>query len=211
MLLDYKALAVFDLDGTLLRGMTVCEVLAKHLGRLERMRQLERFRTLEELALVREEMARWYEGIQTQDLLEALRGATLAPGAKSGIEFLKRRGVAVSIASVTWEFAVAHFAKLLGIPFWLGTALQLPRKIEHVWPEDKARWVEKLRKQLEIPDGMVAAVGDSSGDAELLAVADHAFNVGDSSVPELLRCTHLPGADISELSKHILQSFNIKP
>lgn len=34
-------LAVFDLDGTLLRGPTVCEVLARTLGRLDRMRQLE--------------------------------------------------------------------------------------------------------------------------------------------------------------------------
>jgi len=211
MSLDYKALVVFDLDGTLLRGMTVCEVLAKHLGRLERMHQLERFQTLEELASAREEMARWYEGVPTKDLLDALRNATLAPGAKRGIKLLKRRGVAVSIASVTWEFAVAHFARLFGVHYWLGTALQLPGKIDHVWPEDKAQWVEQLCKQLKIPDGMVAAVGDSPSDAELFSVADHAFYVGYSSVPELLRCTHLPGADISELSKHILESFGIEP
>jgi hypothetical protein len=35
-------LAVFDLDGTLLRGPTVCEVLARALGRLDRLWQLER-------------------------------------------------------------------------------------------------------------------------------------------------------------------------
>jgi phosphoserine phosphatase len=34
-------LALFDLDGTLLRGPTVCEVLARALGRLNHMRQLE--------------------------------------------------------------------------------------------------------------------------------------------------------------------------
>jgi hypothetical protein len=34
-------LAVFDLDGTLLRGLTVCEVLAGPLGHLERMQQFE--------------------------------------------------------------------------------------------------------------------------------------------------------------------------
>jgi hypothetical protein len=34
-------LTVFDLDGTLLRGPTVCEVLAQTLGRLNQMRQLE--------------------------------------------------------------------------------------------------------------------------------------------------------------------------
>jgi len=54
----WKALVVFDLDGTLLRGPTVCEVLAESLGRLERMRQLERFAGDQELRAAREEMAR---------------------------------------------------------------------------------------------------------------------------------------------------------
>lgn len=35
-------LAVFDLDGTLLRGPTVCEILAEALGRPERMREREK-------------------------------------------------------------------------------------------------------------------------------------------------------------------------
>ena len=34
-------LAVFDLDGTLLRGSTVCEVLAAPIGRLEEMAAIE--------------------------------------------------------------------------------------------------------------------------------------------------------------------------
>ena len=29
---DFRALVVFDLDGTLLRGQTVCEVIAQSLG-----------------------------------------------------------------------------------------------------------------------------------------------------------------------------------
>jgi len=48
------ALAVFDLDGTLLRGRTVCELLAEPLGRLDRMQQLERFSTEADLAAARE-------------------------------------------------------------------------------------------------------------------------------------------------------------
>ena len=33
-------LAAFDLDGTLLRGETVCEAIARPLGRLERMQAI---------------------------------------------------------------------------------------------------------------------------------------------------------------------------
>ena len=35
-------LAAFDLDGTLLRGQTACEAISKGIGRIERMRELER-------------------------------------------------------------------------------------------------------------------------------------------------------------------------
>ncbi len=50
-------LVAFDLDGTLLRGDTVCEVLARRLGRLDRMRELEATATdLEAQLLARAEM-----------------------------------------------------------------------------------------------------------------------------------------------------------
>jgi hypothetical protein len=55
-------LAVFDLDGTLLRGPTVCEVLAQALGRLGHMRQLEALiagLSDVDIAAAREEMVRW--------------------------------------------------------------------------------------------------------------------------------------------------------
>jgi hypothetical protein len=38
---SFSGLAVFDLDGTRLRGPTICEVLARTLGRLDHMRQWE--------------------------------------------------------------------------------------------------------------------------------------------------------------------------
>jgi hypothetical protein len=40
--------------------MTVCEILAEPLGRLGRMRELERFSSDADLRAAREEMATWY-------------------------------------------------------------------------------------------------------------------------------------------------------
>jgi hypothetical protein len=60
-------LAVFDLDGTLLRGPTVCEVLAQALGRLDHMKQLEALiagLSDIDITAAREEMARWYQDSQ---------------------------------------------------------------------------------------------------------------------------------------------------
>ena len=52
-------LAAFDLDGTLLRGRTACEAIAKGIGRLGRMRELEQLESnqIEEITAAREEMA----------------------------------------------------------------------------------------------------------------------------------------------------------
>jgi hypothetical protein len=75
-------LAVFDLDGTLLRGPTVCEVLARALGRLDHMRQLEALiaglRDID-IAAAREEMVRWYREVSPADLTSRLGMVTLAP------------------------------------------------------------------------------------------------------------------------------------
>ena len=45
---------------------------------------------------------------------------------------------AIGIASITWSFAVEHFARLLGVEHWLGTVLEDSGGICHVWPHDKA-------------------------------------------------------------------------
>ena len=60
-------LAAFDLDGTLLRGQTACEAIAKGIGRIERMRELERLESTDI-----EEMAEWYSDFTFSDLCKHL-------------------------------------------------------------------------------------------------------------------------------------------
>jgi phosphoserine phosphatase len=139
-----RYLAVFDLDETLLRGLTVCEVLADFLGKLPRMHELESCIAQGDLVTARLEMARWYAGLPMQELLRPLPRATLAPGTREGIARLQRHGVEIAIASITWEFAVAWFAQQLDIAYYLGTTLEPTGEIRHIWPRDKAAWVQRL-------------------------------------------------------------------
>ena len=81
---DSAALAVFDLDGTLLRGATVCEVLADQIGYGARMREIEAIRERDEIIAARHEMAGWYEGIPEADLQTMSLRATLAADAEKG-------------------------------------------------------------------------------------------------------------------------------
>jgi phosphoserine phosphatase len=137
-----RGLVVFDLDGTLLRGLTVCEILAAPLGRLHATQSFEVLTSEAEIAKARIEMARWYAGVPRARLLEPLGAAAWAPGTCEGVARLLVEGVEVAIASITWQFAVEWFARQLGVSRFLGTGLSPSGAVHHVWPRDKAVWLE---------------------------------------------------------------------
>jgi phosphoserine phosphatase len=204
-----QALVVFDLDGTLLRGPTVCEVFARSLNRLPRMQEIERIKDREEIAAAREEMASWYRDVPRSTLLQALNDAQLAPGLSAGIALLKAHGVAIGIASITWRFAVAHFAASLGIENYLGTGLEDSGSINHVWPEHKARWTLELADRLRVPAKRTAAVGDSAGDYDMLGVVGVPVFVG-SQLQVLQPWVHLPAANIERVARHIIDAWGLQ-
>lgn len=111
-------LVAFDLDGTLLRGDTVCLAIATCLGRRARMLELERLTSREDIRRAREEMADWYRSAPMRDLAASLETLQLAPGTREGCELLKQCGIHTAIVSITWEFAVAHVARMLGADIW---------------------------------------------------------------------------------------------
>jgi HAD superfamily phosphoserine phosphatase-like hydrolase len=203
-----QGLAIFDLDGTLLRGSTVCEVLASPLGRLDEMRRFETLTDHSEIAAARIQMARWYEAVPRGTLIGFLQSARWAPGAREGVRRLQEAGVEVAIASITWDFAVGWFARQLGIANFLGTKLKADGTIQHVWPEQKAEWLTKVGQQLQLPCERIAAVGDSAADMHMLRAATLSYFVGRDAPAEsdfLFR----PKADIRLLADEILSSWRI--
>jgi HAD superfamily phosphoserine phosphatase-like hydrolase len=206
-------LAVFDLDGTLLRGPTVCEVLARALGRLDHMRQLEALiaglRDID-IAAAREEMVRWYREVSPADLTSRLGLVTLAPRATEGITLLRRHGVAVAIASITWEFAVAWFARQLHVDYYVGTRLEPDGTIRHFWPRDKVTWIQGLRDTLRIAASRMAGIGDSGGDVEMVRAVRHPVFVGATLPGKLPGVTHFPGTDIATVAHWIIERLTLE-
>ena len=202
-----RALVVFDLDGTLIRGYTVCEAIAKHIGKLPRMRELEAL-TWSSVFAAREEMASWYARYTREHLLEGVQHVRLAPGAEEGVSLLRKHGVTVAICSITWEFGAEWVACNLGVQHFVGTKLEPSGQIVHFLPEDKPQWTAALRSRLGIPAKQVAAVGDSSGDIPLLQAVQHAYFVG-KDFPEALRqhAIHVPDGDIREIALQIVNSL----
>ena len=198
-------LAVFDLDGTLLRGLTACELIAEALGRLDQIKRFEGLTSEPDVAAARNEMADWYRGVHLAELTAPLISATMAPGACDGIAVLRRHGIAVAIASITWEFAVETFARRLRIDHYVGTRLEADGRITHFWPRDKATWIEGLKDSLGVPTSRVAAIGDSRGDLDMLCAVGHPLFVGPTLLSELPGVTHFPGADIITVAHWITE------
>jgi phosphoserine phosphatase len=202
-----RGVVAFDLDGTLLRGPTVCELLAEPLGRLAEMRQFEQAASEAEIAAARREMARWYAGRTERELCVALDAAAWAPGAREGVALLQAEGVAVVIASITWSFAVESVAARLGVAHCLGTRLEPGGGVAHVWPRDKARWLEGVAAELGVPRARIAAVGDSTSDADLLAAAELRFFVGRGAPPTLPGLVHRPAGDIAAIAREVIAAW----
>ena len=199
---------MFDLDGTLLRGPTVCEVLATAVNRLPRMQEIERLTARSEIAVARTEMAQWYEGLPRSELATLSGHAQLAPGAREGIRTLHDAGVTVAIASITWCFAVEHFARLLGVEHTLATRLHESGEIEHVWAEHKAEWIVQLAARLGVPRERTAGVGDSTGDHAMLDAVHTAFFVGAQLARSRDRWLHWPGASIDGIAAYLLKQWS---
>lgn len=204
------ALVVFDFDGTLLREQTICEVLARQLGQADRMREFEQLTDPGDITCAREEMIRWFSDIPRPELLTLCDNARLARGVYRGVRLLRERGIHVSIASLTWEFAVHHFARRWSIDHVLATGWDASGLISHVWPEDKARWMRELADSLGVPQGRVAAVGDSAGDQEMLEAADLPVFVGENLPVGSVQWSHLPGADIDHVARFVLERWRTR-
>ena len=195
-------LAAFDLDGTLLRGQTACEAISKGIGRIERMRELERLESTDI-----EEMAEWYSDFTFSDLCNHLAAVRVAPGIDEGFALLREHGFKIAIVSLTWEFAVEWFADRLGADYSVGTGLSADGLVSHFWPKDKALWLRGLADRLGVNMRDVAAVGDSSGDIPMLLSVGHRYWVGQTIPPELDReVVHESGGDIHVVAESIVRA-----
>ena len=202
-------LVAFDLDGTLLRGQTSCEAIAKGIGRIERMREFEQLETnqLEQIAAAREEMAKWHSPFTFRDLCKCLTAIRVAPGVYEGFALLRDHGFKIAIASLTWEFAVEWFANRFGADYSVGTKLSSDGLITHFWPQDKALWLTGLADKLGVDMENVAAVGDSRGDIPMLLSVGHRHWVGPTIPPELdSEAIHEPGGDMGLVAHKIVEA-----
>jgi HAD superfamily phosphoserine phosphatase-like hydrolase len=202
-------LAAFDLDGTLLRGESVWEAIARGIGRLERVREMEQFRPdqVAEITAAREESAGWYSSFTHDELLDHVSPIRVAPGVDDGFALLHAHGFKIAVVSLTWEFAVEWFADRFVGDYYVGTGLSPDGEITHFWPEDKALWLAGLADKLGVDMDDVAAVGDTRGDVPMLLSVGHPYWVGETVPPQLNgKVIHEPDGDIRVVAESIVRA-----
>lgn len=200
-------LVAFDLDGTLARGDTVCEVLAQKLGHVARMRALEAMaaqrQDRESIRLLRDETAKYYRDVTLTELRSHLGSLTLAPGAREAFALFRRFHIATAIVTITWAFAAEWMGQELGADYHVGTRLLADGSVDHFWPEDKATWLEALMRRMDIHREEAVAIGDSWLDVPMLGAVGRAIYVGPT-VPPGVRVAHVPGGDIHQIAREIV-------
>jgi phosphoserine phosphatase len=210
----FQGLVVFDVDGTLIREKTVCELIAEKIDRVERMDWLERnagspkepgiASRNESIVAAREEMAGWYIEAGEETVESFIDSVIWAEGAHSGIASLIDDNWLVAIASLTWSFGVEIIARDLGIYSMIATYLNWnSKKIDHIFAEDKADFLQQLTYEHRIPEDRVFAVGDSGGDVPMLEVAPHGFYLGTTD-PQIPGIVHLPNAGIDTIAQLVI-------
>ena len=203
-------LVAFDLDGTLLWGESVWEAIARGIGRLERVQEMEEQIAPDQIAEVtaaREESAGWYADFTLDELLEHVASMRVAPGVDEGFALLREHGFKIAIVSLTWEFSVEWFAERFGADYCVGTGLSPDGRITHFWPEDKALWLTELARKLGVNMSDVSAVGDTRGDVPMLLAVGHPYWVGETVPPELDgKVVHEADGDIGVVAERIVQA-----
>ena len=206
--MTYQGLVMFDVDGTLIREKTVCELIAEKIDKTERMAWLERHSAspAEFVIAAREEMADWYTDAGQKAVEGFFDSVVWAEAAHTGVSALVESGWLVAIASMTWKFGVERIASDLGISELIATDFDWESKrIDHVFPGDKANYLKRLAYQHRIPDDRVFAVGDSSGDVPMLTTAQRGYFVGEND-PHIQGVLHFPDAGIDEIARHMLNT-----
>ncbi|MER6911314.1 HAD family phosphatase [Streptomyces sp. NPDC000594] len=179
---------VFDLDGTLVRSTTVSLLLAKGLGHLPAVEELERgydAHLLDNEEFTHREAA-LFAGTPAARAVAQLREVPWIGGVKETLAALTAGGCTLLLTTLAWQFAVEElehrhfFSEVRGAGLEVVDGVFTGRVERHFHEEDKRSFVESWCAARGIPLSEVAAVGDSRTDLHLFAAVGTAVAVNAS-------------------------------
>lgn len=199
---DVKALAILDMDGTLLESRSI-DVICQKFGLETKLREMDRRTDLLEDYEVSEAIGQLFEGMRASDLERAFDGIGMVHGAKEFIDFLKERKFLTAIITDSYIFLATRLAEKLEIDMVWGNKLEI---VDGVitggiimplgWEKQKncqkkavckLHAMYKLAQKHEIEMEKTLAIGDSKGDFCIIerAAIGVAFRPKDSQIVKI--------------------------
>lgn len=191
------SVVVFDLDGTLLPGMSISLLLADSLGHREIVEDLDQRMQRYELS-VREASdaeAKLFRGINVTDVQRVLRSVPWIDGLGETLHVLAHAGCELLLATLAWSCASEMLGARYPFSAVSGTKLgvedgKFTGSVSCYCDElDKLDFVEQwcFRHDHELSD--VAAIGDSRSDVALFERAG--FSIGLNATTEARNVAHV--------------------
>jgi HAD superfamily phosphoserine phosphatase-like hydrolase len=178
-------LALFDMDGTLLRDRFIVE-LAQRTNRRAALSLFLDNPTLSAAERTRR-IATLVRGVPLERFVEAARHLPLSPGAVEAVVGLRQRGYRVGIVTDSYDVAAETVRRRVFADFWVANSLrfrrgratghvQAPTAFAHDagcprHPVCKVNLIHHLSAAVGLDPGQVLAVGDSDNDVCLLRAA----------------------------------------
>jgi len=174
-----SALAVLDMDGTLLESRSI-DVLVQKFGLKTHLEEIDRRSHFLEGYKVSEAIVQLFGGMRASDLERAFDSVSVVNGAKEFIDFLKKRRFLTAIVTDSYTFLASRLAEKLGIDIVWGNKLEIVdgvitgRIIMPLgWEKQKncqkkavckLHAMHKLAQKNEVGMDRTLAIGDSKSD-----------------------------------------------
>lgn len=172
-------LILFDLDGTLTRGISTTRWLFRKLGDEGFFRRLEEAWLAGRLAHrpLAQRVTRRLKGLRVSTVQRILLSIPRMRGIGEVVCSLKRRGYRPLLATLGYEFAAEAFARRFGFEVWRGTRIgvragRLTGEGLRIFSErEKALFLRDQARAAGIPLSRCVAVGDSRPDRAVFRLA----------------------------------------
>jgi len=180
-------LALFDMDGTLLRDRTIF-VFAEKKGFMDDLRRLIKNTNMEfyEKSI---EIAKSLKGLDSKELLEIFRNMPLQKHAENVVKELKKKGIKTAIVTDGYQFVANDLKERLDMDYAFANNIIIDKGIvtgeliihnkelieesveSNIYSICKSCVLEQLCKELDITSDEVIAVGDGKVDICMLKKA----------------------------------------
>ena len=180
-------LVIFDLDGTLTQERSIWEYIHIRLGKWYGFAEDYQKQFLagkisyEEFC---EHDAHVWKGMRVEELLEIVKMVPFHPGVDESINYLKERGLKLSMVSSGLSILSDWVHQKYGFEYSVSNDLLhengvLTGKVKiQVYYDKKAEWVKRILERFNVRSEEVIAIGDSRGDMDMFQMVGFsiAFN-----------------------------------